>query len=440
MDAQGSNQTSGSERTEGTSPPSKGPLPLRRFLGLLVVLALAAGGYAAARKAYTLLVTNNPSKAMDSEGIASEDLESRKSAILSELNKEISGEKKQGIYERFKLLAALRSFFRSLPGRDRQGSGRTGAGEGREAMKLEPPSGQEGCRPEKGGRSVDLTALASRRVSEHLKPVIVANGNAPGAEAGLNEYAAPVPEETDFSPSVRPAPTRTHSLYEVPVDVKPLEGVNTKGIAWKIHRRVMLEGIFDASSIGRTEPELQDFGLRSMHAQTLLEYAPKPEFLFGRERIESGFPRSFGIGVNLQLNPSLNLIFDYVHEFSNDYRMEYTGNWESSLVSDYSRIRTDDKNATHSFFLGMRYLYRHSGHLMPIHTGFFYTTTMAQEPLASDVSLGFTLGTGMYLKGVRLGVAYRMRIWETPDELLLLEKTTEIPKKITNQLLFQAHF
>lgn len=204
---------------------------------------------------------------------------------------------------------------------------------------------------------------------------------------------------------------------------------------------MMLEGIFDASSIGQTDRELQDFGIRSMHALTLLRQASKPEFLIGQQKIDSGFPRSYGIGINFQLSPSTNLIFDYIREFPDDYYIEYTGSWESSLVADYLRWRPDTTNATHSFFFGMRYLHRQADYVVPIHTGFFYsTTTMAETALQPEVSLGFSLGTGLYVKGITLGVAYRMRIYETPNELLLMEHNPELSRKITNQLLFQANF
>jgi hypothetical protein len=222
--------------------------------------------------------------------------------------------------------------------------------------------------------------------------------------------------------------------------VQPLDGIYTKGIAWRVNHRIMLEGNFDASSVGGTDPDLQDFGLRSMHAMTILTHASKPESLYGHQKIDSGFPRSFGIGINCQINPTTNLIFDYVREFPNNYYIEYTGNWESSLVTDYLRWRPDDKNVSHTFFLGMRYLHREADYSVPIHTGFFYTINSAIDPLQSVASLGFSLGTGLYLKQVTLGVAYRMKIWDTPNELLLREGNPEISKKMANQFLFMAHF
>ncbi len=407
----------------GSVPLAKRYKVKRRLVLLLVIVCSGYGLYAVSRIAYTIFVTNNPTNLTASEDMVTDDLESRRNAILTQLNEEISRDKKQSITERVKILAAIRSFFLSLRSKHRT------------HHEVDQPTAQQIAVSKEDDGPSDRDQTSRPIPKEHLKPVLTNSRT-----TAFNEYAAPSTPAPTFSANIRSSFGHTDIHYDLPVVLHPLDGVNTKGIVWKVHRKLILEGMFDASASGPTDRDLQDFGFRSIHAQTLLEHASKPEFLFGRERIESGFPRSFGIGINLEVNPAVNLIFDYVHEFSNEYLMEYTGSWEASLVSDYSKLRPEDQHAMHTFFFGMRYLYRDQSLLMPIHTGFFYTTTTGTEPINSIASLGFSLGTGIRLPRVKLGLAYRMRIWESPDRMMLLEPASEQPRGITNQFLFQAHF
>jgi hypothetical protein len=79
--------------------------------------------------------------------------------------------------------------------------------------------------------------------------------------------------------------------------------------------------------------------------------------------------------------------------------------------------------------------------LIPVHTGFFYSTNLADAPLPSDVSMGFSVGGGYQKNALQLGVSYRLRIWENPEDLLLMEMTEgDINKRVSNQLLFFIAF
>jgi hypothetical protein len=212
-------------------------------------------------------------------------------------------------------------------------------------------------------------------------------------------------------------------------------------MALRINRILALEGLVDATSVGETDPDLHDFGIRSLHALTLLQGETLPPEHLRATRIDSGYPRSYGIGVNLRLSPAVNFLFDYSHESLNDHFIEYRGSWESSLVTDYSKTRPDAEEATHSFFFGLRYLLdRNPEQLIPLQTGFFYSTNMASEPLSSDVSLGFGIGGGLYRKGMRLGLAYRLRVWENPVPALVTDREAEFTQKLSNQFLFSLSF
>jgi len=223
------------------------------------------------------------------------------------------------------------------------------------------------------------------------------------------------------------------------------EGVRTRGIVWQLHRNLSLEGTLDTTQVGETDTDLNDFGFRSVHALTFLRGQPRPSFMKGWDRIDSGYPRSYGIGLNLRLSSTMHMLFDYSHEYPNDYFIEYRGNWESSLVTDYMKNRPDEPNnaSFHNFFFGLRYMHRDQAALIPLHTGFFYSTNMAEDPLPSDVSMGFSIGGGYHKQDVQLGLAYRLRVWQNPAASLLLDREDleeEFNTRISNQLLFYLTF
>jgi len=137
----------------------------------------------------------------------------------------------------------------------------------------------------------------------------------------------------------------------------------------------------------------------------------------------------------------INLRFDYAHERPHDYLDEYRGSWESSLMTNYDKVRPEDSLSVHSFFLGLRYLHHRQATRIPLHTGFFYSTNMDDEPLTSNVSLGFSVGGGINRRDLRLGFAYRFRIWDNPENPFLSgEKMQELETRVSNQFLFTLVF
>ena len=223
-----------------------------------------------------------------------------------------------------------------------------------------------------------------------------------------------------------------------------LEGFNTKSIIWRLHRRLELEGTWEATSASDTDPDLIGFGFRSVQALALLQDQALPPVLSTGSKIDSGYPLSYGIGLNLMLSPELNIHFDYSHEYRNEHLIEYNGNWESSLVTDYLMTKTEDVLSVHNFFFGFRYLHQNDLALIPLHTGFFYSTNMLNEPLSSKVSMGFSIGGGVNGQNIRLGIAYRLRLWERPNNNFLLDEEEDTQRDfshtIANQLLFSLSF
>jgi len=164
-----------------------------------------------------------------------------------------------------------------------------------------------------------------------------------------------------------------------------LEGFNTRSIIWRLHRRLELEGTWEASAASDTDPDLIGFGFRSVQALAFLQDRALAPVLMNRSKIDSGYPLSYGIGLNLRLSPELNIHFDYSHEYKSDHLIEYNGNWESSLVTDYLNTKTEDVLSIHNFFVGFRYMHRNNVAFIPLHTGFFYSTNMLNQPIASKI-------------------------------------------------------
>ena len=222
---------------------------------------------------------------------------------------------------------------------------------------------------------------------------------------------------------------------------EPLNGVRTQSLIYQFNRNLALEGTVEATPTGETDPDLADFGFRTVHALNFLRDRPTPSIMMGYDGIHSGYPLSYGIGLNYQASPLVNLRFDYSFETPNDYLVEYNGSWESSLMTDYNKSRSDNPLSIHSFFLGFRYLVQQKATRIPLHTGFFYSTNMEDEPLSSNVSMGFSVGAGIQRRDLRLGFAWRFRVWDNPEQQFLDEQEMrEQETRVSNQFLFTLLF
>jgi hypothetical protein len=190
-----------------------------------------------------------------------------------------------------------------------------------------------------------------------------------------------------------------------------------------------------------TDPDLGDFGFRTVHALNFLRDRPASSLMAGYDGVHSGYPLSYGIGVNYQISPLVNLRFDYSYETPIDYLVEYNGSWESSLMTNFEKSRTDNPLSVHSFFFGFRYLYQQKAIRFPLHTGFFYSTNMEDEPLDSNVSMGFSMGAGIHKRDLRLGFAWRFRVWDDPEQRFLDEQEMrDVETRVSNQFLFTLLF
>ena len=193
--------------------------------------------------------------------------------------------------------------------------------------------------------------------------------------------------------------------------------------------------------MGETDPDLADFGFRTVHALNFLQDRPTSSIMTGYDGVHSGYPLSYGIGLNYQASPLVNLRFDYSFETPNDYLVQYNGSWESSLMTNYNKSRSDNALSIHSFFLGFRYLVQQKATRIPLHTGFFYSTNMEEEPLSSNVSMGFSIGGGIQRRDLRLGFAWRFRVWDNPEQQFLDEQEMrEQETRVSNQFLFTLLF
>ena len=147
---------------------------------------------------------------------------------------------------------------------------------------------------------------------------------------------------------------------------EPLKGVRTQSLIYQFNGNLALEGTVEATPMGETDPDLADFGFRTVHALNFLRDRPTPSIMMGYDMgVHSGYPLSYGIGLNYQVSPLVNLRFDYSFETPNDYLVEYNGSWESSLMTNYNKSRSDNPLSIHSFFLGFRYLVQTEGHPHP---------------------------------------------------------------------------
>ena len=418
---------------------------------LLFILVLSYLVFSLTREKETVLVLYNPDQLFEQDKEESISLEEKKTEILNSLNVEIKEKSRGNDQEDSLLLSSLdrlwRSFKKYIAPKKKAARRPVFAPSSKGLTAKE--HGQE-----KDGASRDplQTMADSERVLYNV--LLLAKNQEVIEKASLETDAGEtLPLAHPLPPSIMNESLDTTFLQEMRAsrvsekllhNFTPRDGVRTRGIVWKLHKNLSLGGSLDTTQVGETDSDLHDFGFRSVHALTYLRDQPGPSLMAGWDKIDSGYPRSFGIGLNLRLTQSVHMLFDYSHEYPNDHFIEYRGNWESSLVSDFAKKRPEDDNnmSFHNFFFGLHYLHRDKVALIPLHTGFFYSTNMAAEPLPSEVSMGFSIGGGYHKKDFQLGLSYRLRIWQNPDDLLLInsELDEELNKRISNQVLFYLTF
>jgi len=416
------------------------------FLGTLLLLILFL-----AREKGTFVALVNPDRVFEAGVDEAARLEARKAAILRSLNEDINLETRGKNPEESRLLASLDRLWRTVK---RYVS---------PAEELPPPQGDN-------SHAYRVARSPSRHVEGFPSPKAVP----PPEEVELEDvlyHILSLVDESSVVPEARPSSTQpkqaaarplvagkppplktaegssggSWTLDDVLYNLEPRGGVRTRGAAWRLNRNLTLEGTLDTTQEGRIDGDLSDFGFRSVHALTFLRNMPQPMLTMEAGSIDSGYPRSYGIGLNYRISSSMQMLFDYSHEYPSDYFIEYRGNWESSLLTDYAKKRPENEQgdlSVHNFFLGVRYLHRLREVLIPVHTGFFYSTNMADESFPSDVSMGFSVGGGYQKKALQLGVSYRLRIWENPDDKFVADLPPEeaIATRMSNQLLFFIAF
>ncbi len=406
--------------------------------GLLILLAAPWSYYI-----YNIFKTNTdilqalyrPDQLFQPNTDISTHLEEKKREILQSLNEELTQESQSQIQEDTRLLARLDNLWNSLqeyvsPFKKK-----------RPAVETGPLTTAEKNPENSSSEDTSNNSLDTKKVLQNVLS-LVSNKNIIKNASIINSNSSPS--------SAKSIPSFSYNKYGLSDSPEndwlfrfhSLEGFHTRSIIWRIHRKLALEGTWEATSVGKGDPSpLFDFGFRSVQALAFLQDSPLPSAFMDSGKIDSGYPLSYGIGLNLKLSPDLNLRFDYSHEYSNDHFIEYKGNWESSLLTDYLRSsQTKDPLSVHNFFFGFRYLYQDKKTLIPFHTGFFYATNMIAESLYSKVSMGFSIGGGIKRKGVRLGIAYRLRFWESPNDKLIHQEERDYNQNVSNQLLFSLAF
>jgi hypothetical protein len=422
-------------------------LVLLLFLSSLLYLV-----FCMSREKQTFIALYNPDQLFEEGSEEADSLKERKSEIFKSLNEDINQEDSDKSQEANRLLASLDRLWRSLkryvspskpempppPSTPMQAADRRTYGrlEGGTGLVVQEEQAEEADVQDE----VLYNILALSRDPEVIRE---ASGKRGGDGEARREPPSPEIDKALQSP-LASENSGTRSLEEFLYNLEPRDGVRTRGVAWKLHRNVTLEGTVDTTHLGQVDDDLSDFGFRSVHALTFLRNQTRPVMMMGFDNIESGYPRSYGIGLNFRLSSSMQMLFDYSHEYPTDHIIEYRGNWESSLLTDYAKKRPDNSDgdvSIHNFFFGLRYLHRMEKALIPVHTGFFYSTNMAEEPFPSDVSMGFSVGGGYQKNALQMGVSYRLRIWENPEDQLLMEMVEEdFDRRVSNQVLFFISF
>lgn len=429
-------------------------LPLRdRKRALVYVLAAAVSlplGYSVfswSVKTYSFLALYKPEQIFRESDGSTDPLEHKGTEILEALNAEIQQESHIKQSQESWLLARLDRLWYSVreyvsPSGEREPSvtaSKRPVGFEDKVLAHPFPGQLKPAEParaeEKQGILYDVLSLATD--PKVIQSVSEDPGKDPGASRKAYQSLMPAPAES---------PGHAHQDEELPAAewlyrFESLKGNRTQSVIYQFNRNLSLEGTVEAKPMGETDPDLSDFGFRTVHALSFLRDRPAPSVMMGYEGVSSGYPISYGIGLNYKLSRLFNLRFDYSHETPNDSLVEYNGTWESSLMTSYDKHRLEDPLAIHSFFLGLRYLHRQKTTLFPLHTGFFYSTNMDDEPLDSNVSLGFSIGAGINRRDLRLGFAWRFRIWDNPEDQFLKEQEMkELDTKVSNQFLITLVF
>jgi hypothetical protein len=414
------------------------------FLGTLVSLI-----FLLSRERNMYMALLNPDQPFDQERDESGLLEKRKAEILRSLNEDIHNKTRGTDQDDNRLLARLDRLWSSLkryvsqeadqkPLPERVSESESHAA--RERLRTwVPPPNQAGNPLDMQSEEILQNILSLSNDPKVIREVSLKNGRNPAPLRAESLDA----KNSDTKSAIHTRATGSGTLEDLLYRLEPTGGLRTRGVAWRLHPKLTVEGSLDTTQVGETDTDLTDFGFRSVQALAFLRDQSSPS-LMGYDNIDSGYPRSYGIGLNFRLSSSMQMLFDYSHEYPNDYFIEYRGNWESSLLADFSKKRPDNSQgdvSTHNFFFGLRYLHRMDKALIPLHTGFFYSTNMADDPLPSDVSMGFSVGGGYQKNAMQLGVSYRLRIWENPEDLLLTEMAAgDINTRVSNQLLFFMAF
>jgi len=401
--------------------------------------------FSLSREKSTFMALLNPEKLFD-EGVDDQArLEARKRAIIMSLNEDISVETRGRDHEDNRLLARLDRLWRSVKRYVSPQEDLSPVGAGPEVLqaKRAGPENTEHV-PSLSGRAPEEIKLED--VLPHIFSLLE---ESVAIREPATERAGEQPEPLSSMALALKTPATIESggssvLDELLYNLEPRDGVRTRGVAWRVHPNLTLGGTLDTTREGQVDGDLRDFGFRSMHALTFLRDMSRPLQMSGYDRIDSGYPRSYGLGLHYRLTPAMQMLFDYSHEYPSDHLIEYRGDWESSLLTDYTKKRpgsADGYASIHNFFFGLRYLHRLETALLPVHTGFFYSTNMADESLPSDVSMGFSLGGGYQKNALQVGVSYRLRIWETPEEGMLMAVAEEdLRTRMSNQVLFFIAF
>ncbi len=273
-------------------------------------------------------------------------------------------------------------------------------------------------------------------------PEVLGNAADKVARALLSPSGAPtplLPASSKAAEAVRSEAGKEAS--DRPYRFEALKGLRTQSLIYQFNRNLTLEGTVEAEPMGETDPDLSDFGIRSVYALNFLRDRPAPAATMGYNAVHSGYPLSYGIGLNYRLSPGFNLRFDYSHETLHEDLVQYNGTWESSLMADSYRGRPEELPSLHNFFVGLRYLCHQRATRIPLHTGFFYSTNMEDEPLASNVSVGFSIGGGINRRDLNLGFAWRFRVWDNPEQRFVdSQDLQQLETRVSNQFLFTLLF
>ncbi len=415
----------------GSQYPSRLRVGTRIFLYFFLAVLVCSLGcfvFTLTRQPNTIIAFFSPDHSFEQEVSSAAPLNEKKDQILRNLNEELTQEKPNKEPEESRLLSRLDRLWQSL--QDYVTFSR----------KNENISSDSAARKSSEHGGLTQGDMLPNNSQEVLYDVLALSSDEKVIRnASLKTTPASNLLEKSIQSSVQGGKGNTTGIAGVMDQLQPLEGPRTRGLIVRLHPNLSFEGTLDTATEGEIDPELQNFSFRSLHALTFLQDQPQLANMTGLHNMDSDYPRGYGLGLNLRLSSTLFMLFDYSHEFTDDYFFEYRGDWQSSPMADYTG-QAENTSSTHSFFFGLHYLLREKMAVFPLHTGFFYSTNMCDEPLLSDVSMGFSLGGGYRKKDIQLGVSYRLRIWDNPEELILAEIEQDLNKRMSNQILFVLSF